>query len=111
MVEIRFAWICVDCDIVFTFQRKAALNELSPTCPRCGTQNVVSLSRILNRAEDKTNARHPVATEELAELELAKKRYEKVRRMHPISWLRIYNDALMGKGTFDELVDKWKGEP
>lgn len=43
-------------------------------------------------------------------LELSRLRYDKVRRMHPVTWLRIYNKALMGEGTFDELVDQWKGE-
>ena len=69
--------------------------------------HTTNLSSMVNRADGDfvLYSDHCAVVEKL---KIAHDRYEKVRRMHPRTWLRIYNDCVSGKGTFDELVDKWK---
>lgn len=51
---------------------------------------------------------HPEAENELMELRIAKKRYEKVRRMNPRQFSDLWSVGIKSGEHFDDLVDTCK---
>jgi hypothetical protein len=48
---------------------------------------------------------HPAAEDELRELRLAQKRYEKIRRMSPRQFTALWLVGITSEAHFDDLVD------
>lgn len=57
---------------------------------------------------DDVAADHPLAKEELAELRLARDRYETARRMNPYQWKAAWELNLKTGKPFDEIIDNMR---
>lgn len=53
MIPLNKAHLCPDCDTIFSIREQIHPHTHYPICPICGTKNALSLSRILNRKEEK----------------------------------------------------------
>ena len=51
-MKLNDAYLCPDCDEVFSLKEQNIPHIHHPVCPTCGTTNVLNLGRVLNRKED-----------------------------------------------------------
>ena len=58
MMKLHDSYLCPDCDEIFTIIGGPSIYNRYPICPTCGNRSNLSLSRVLNRKEDKTNEKY-----------------------------------------------------
>lgn len=51
-MKLKDAYLCVECQEVFTHIHNPAPYNRYPICPLCSNKNNLNLSRVLNRRED-----------------------------------------------------------
>ena len=58
MMKLHDSYLCPDCDEIFTIIGGPSIYNRYPICPTCGNRSNLSLSRVLNRKDDKTNEKY-----------------------------------------------------
>jgi hypothetical protein len=87
-------------DVVNSWNAQAdEFNQWTELCSEEMVDYAIKLER------ERLSSLHPAAEDELRDLRLAQKRYEKIRRMSPRQFTALWLVGITSEAHFDDLVD------